>query len=303
MTDGGATFQPGRGAPPFRSRSLYAGHEVFGHGDGAVLVAPKVTGDLRSAAESATQEGRIAGGLLYGRGWTDDEGGYLVVDDYLEAGPGENRGDQIDRESRDTFTLSTADLRLLREDATRMYSAVLEVGWWRSLPAAGGFGPRDFVTQRELVGPGGVGLLVFASGLEWGTAYLGPDGEAPGPAGSLVPVPRLAPETEREPEPASPGTALTPRRQPVLTPAPLPTGRMISPVGVPAREWVVKQANPSYVGPRTPMDVKLVLGALVVVAIVAAAIIGVLASSVIAAVIVAVIGILAISAFVAMSRL
>jgi hypothetical protein len=311
MTDGGAAFQPGRGqiqggqALPFRSRSAYAGHEVFGHGDGAVLVAPNVARDLRSAAESATQERRIAGGLLYGRGWTDDEGGYLVIDGFLEAGPGENRGDQIFRDSRDTFTLSPADLRLLREDATRMYSALLEAGWWRSLPAAGGFDPQDFVTQRELVGPGGAGLLVFASGLEWGTAYLGPDGQAPGPAGSLVPVPRLAPETRREPEPmtAAPGTALTPRRQPVLTPAPQPTGRVISPVGVPAREWGIKPANPSYVGPKTPMDVKLVVGALVVVVIVAATIIGVLVSSAIAAVIVAVVGILVIFGFVTMSRL
>lgn len=315
MTDGGAAFQPGLGglAPPFRPRSAYVGHEVFGYGDGAVLVEPEIARDLRSAAESATQERRIAGGLLYGRHWTDDEGGYLVVDGFLEGGPGEDRGDQIFRDSRDTFTLSAADLRLLREDATRMYSGALEVGWWRSLPAAGGFGSRDFVTQRELAGPGGVGLLVFASGLDWGTAYLGPDGQAAGPAGSLVPVPRLAPETDPPPGTVSPGTVppgtgapgteLTPRRQPVLTPAPQPAGRVISPVRVPSAEWGVKPPNPSYVGPKTPVDVKLVVGALIVVAVVAAVIIGVLVSNVLVAVIVAVVGILLISGFVAMSRL
>src|ERR1700722_18338881 len=126
MTDGGADFQPGRGKPSFRPRGAYVGHDTFGHGDGAVLVEPDVARDLRRAAESATQEGRIAGGLLYGRGWADDEGEYLVVDGFLEAGPGENRDDRIFRDGRDAYTLSPADLRLLREDATRMYSAALE---------------------------------------------------------------------------------------------------------------------------------------------------------------------------------
>ena len=110
MTDGGAAFEPGRGEPPFRPRGAYVGHEVFGHGDGAVLVDPEVARDLRSAAESASQERRIAGGLLYGRMLADDEGRYLVIDGFLEAGPGENPGDRISREGRDSFTLSDADL-------------------------------------------------------------------------------------------------------------------------------------------------------------------------------------------------
>ena len=67
-----------------------------------------------------------------------------------------------------------------------MYSASLEVGWWRTLAALGDFGPQDFVTQAELVGPDGVGLLVYGSGIHWGTAYLGPDGHAPDSAGTLV---------------------------------------------------------------------------------------------------------------------
>jgi hypothetical protein len=330
MTDGGAAFQPGRGEAPFRPRGAYVGHEVFGHGEGAVLVDPEVARDLRSAAESASQERRIAGGLLYGRVWADDEGRYLVVDGFLEAGPGENPSDRITRDGRDSFTLSDTDLRLLREDAARMYSAALEVGWWRTLADPGEFGPRDFVTQRELVGPGGVGLLVFGSGLEWGTAYLGPDGQVPGSARSFIPVARpateapLVPTRELGPVPATgpeaeadrdsggehepvtaavPGTSLAPRR-PVLTPAPQPTGpRAVSPIPVPAQEWGVKRAYPSYVGPKTPTDVKIVVGALVVTAIVAATIIGVLASNVLVAVIVAVVGLLAITAFLWMSRL
>ncbi len=331
MTDSGAAFQPGQGEPPFRPRSAYVGHEVFGHGDGAVLVEPEVARDLRSAAESASQERRIAGGLLYGQALADDDGRYLVVDGFLEGGPGENPGDRVSREGLDSFTLSETDLRLLREDAARMYSAALEVGWWRTLAGPGEFGPRDFTTQHELVGPGGAGLLVFGSGLEWGTAYLGPDGQVPGSARSFIPVPRPSPdapftpprelgpapaaapepvlELEREagPEPvtaSAPGTALAPRRQPVPTPAPRPSGpRVISPVRKPVQEWGMKDVNPGYVGPKTPTDVKIVVGALVVVAIVAATIIGVLVSSALVAVIVAVVCLLALTGFLWMSRM
>jgi hypothetical protein len=331
MTDGGAAFEPGRGEPLFRPRGAYVGHEVFGHGDGAVLVDPEVARDLRSAAESASQERRIAGGLLYGRVLADDEGKYLVVDGFLEGGPGENPGDRISREGRDLFTLSDEDLRLLREDAARMYAAALEVGWWRTLAGPGEFGPSDFVTQRELVGPGGAGLLVFGSGLEWGTAYLGPGGRVPDSARSFIPVPRPAPEAplaparelgpafgtayepdadfEQEPGPepvtaAAPGTSLVPQRQPALTPAPQPSGpRAISPVSVPTRDWGVKPTRPGNVGPKTPTDVKIVVGALVVTAIVAATIIGALVSNVLVAVIVAVVGLLAICVFLWMSRL
>jgi hypothetical protein len=328
MTDGGAAFEPGRGEPPFRPRGAYVGHEVFGHGDGAVLVDPEVARDLRSAAESASQERRIAGGLLYGRVLADDEGKYLVVDGFLEAGPGENPGDRVSREGRDSFTLSDTDLRLLREDAARMYAAALEVGWWRTLAGPGEFGPSDFVTQRELVGPGGAGLLVFGAGLEWGTAYLGPDGQVPGSARSFIPVPRPATEAplaptlefgrvpgtalepvadlEPDPEPATataPGTSLVPR-PPVLTPAPRPSAaRAISPIPVPSQEWGVKPTYPNSVGPKTPTDVKIVVGALVVTAFLAATIIGILVSNALVAVIIAVVSLLAIGAFLWMSRL
>src|ERR1700749_4270195 len=165
MTDSGAAFQPGQGELPRRPRGAYVGHEVFGHGDGAVLVEPEVARDLRAAAELASQERRIAGGLLYGRGrgagaglgepgvagdrraaaergsqerriaggllygrgLADDEGRYLVVDGFLEAGPGESDGGHVSRDGHDSFALSDADLGLLREDAARMYAAAVEV--------------------------------------------------------------------------------------------------------------------------------------------------------------------------------
>jgi hypothetical protein len=339
MTDGGAAFQPGQGEPalPFRPRSAYVGHEVFGHGDGAVLVEPEVARDLRSAAEFASQERRITGGLLYGRNWTDDEGTYLVVDGFLEAGPGENHGDRVSRDGRDSFALSATDLRLLRADAARMYAAAVEAGWWRTLAGPGEFGPRDFTTQGELVGPGGVGLLVFGSGLDWGTAYLGPGGQVPGSARSFIPVPRpapdvppvprrelgpapaapvvsepepaddLDPEPSPEPEPvaaAAPGTSVATRRQAVLTPAPQPSGpRVISPVRIPSREWGIKPANPGYVGPKVPTDVKIVVAALIIAIIVAATIIGILSSSTLIALIVAVIALLLTLGVIVFSRL
>ena len=135
---------------PFRSRVTYVGHRAFGSGDGAVLIDREVIRKLRSAAEFAAQERRVAGGLLFGRGWADDQGAYLVIEDYLEAGPGENRDDRIRDDGSDDFTFSEADLRLLREDAARMFSgALLEAGWWRTRAALGDFGPQDFATQAS----------------------------------------------------------------------------------------------------------------------------------------------------------
>ena len=407
MTDGGAAFQPDQeqAGVAFRPRSAYVGYKAFGRGDGAVLVEPEVAQDLREAAESAAQERRIAGGLLYGHTWADDLGSYLVVDGFLEAGPGENRGDRLAADNLDHFTLSPAGLRLLRADAARMYSSAIEVGWWRTRPALGDFTPRDFATQAELVGPGGIGLQVYGSGPRWATAYLGPDGHAPDAVGRLVaasrhvadPAAALAPRRPahepdlpepdlpepdlQEPEalepdgpevvnltagetlldelpgdglpgdelpgddlpgdalpgdpmpgdtlPAAPptkplpglpladepmddplpgaaagtGTALATRRA-TLTPAPQPAGpRVISPIPVPSREWGVKPHSPGYVGPRTPTDVKIVYGGLIIVPVIAAGIIGILVSSAIVAVVAAVVFLLAVLGVIWISRL
>jgi hypothetical protein len=383
MTDGGAAFQPDAGGAPvsLQPRSGCVGHQAFGHGDGAVLVQPRVAANLRLAAEFATQEGRITGGLLYGRWYADEQGAYLLISGYLEAGPGENRGDRISRDGHSEFTLADPDLRLLRRDARRTYTTSVEAGWWRSLPAAGKFGPRDFETQRALVGPGGAGLLVFGSGLDWGTAYLGPDALSPRTTEPVLTAARLAPgspddlgaspddlgagpeqapdaepdlitdlgfdvvpdldadpgfgdpgfdgepgfdddpeldvgpELDIDPEPdgpwaseplvpAVPVTALATRRQPVLTPAPVPSGpREVSPVLKPEREWAVREQHPGYVGPETPTDVKIVVGALCLVVIAASIMIGMLVSDALAAVIVGVVGFLVICAFLWFSRL
>jgi hypothetical protein len=221
MTDGGAVFQPGAEevTVPVRDRDRYAGYRVFGTGNDAVLLRPDVAHQLRSAAEFATQEGRITGGLLFGRGWVDDDGAYLVVDGFLQAGPGENANDRLS-EDADNFTLSASDLRLLRADAARMYSSELEVGWWRTRAALGDFGPLDFQTQAQLVGPDGVGLLIYGTGVHWGTAYLGPEGLAPDSAGTLVAAsPFPAPDAPPPAAPHLPGAPMVS----VVEPAPEPS--------------------------------------------------------------------------------
>lgn len=243
MTDGGAAYQAGTedAGDLFRPRGEYAGYRAFGSGDGAVLIDPEVTRALRSAAESATQERRIAGGLLFGDGFADELGAYTVITGYLEAGPGENRGDRIASDGTDRFTLSDADLRLLREDGDRMYSASFEAGWWRSLATLGEFSPQDFATQGELVGPGGVGLLVYGSSPHWGTAYLGPNGLAPDSAGTLV-----APEDAGAGASAGPG----PEAGPAAGPGPedeLPPGPEV--VDLAAGESLAAEPLPADAGP------------------------------------------------------
>ncbi len=327
-------------AAPFRSRSEFAGYKAFGSSDGAVLMDLGITRRLRSAAEFATQERRVAGGLLFGRGWTDEQGIYLVIDGFLEAGSGESSGGQ--------FTLSGADLRLLREDAVRMYPASLEVGWWRTLAAPGEFSPQDFMTQAELVGPDGVGLLVYGFGVHWGTAYLGHDGHAPDTAGTLAlttdafpkPPPELEPAAEPGPELVDITAGEHLRQEPIpltdavetvestgLTPAaagkplrqqakrrssgraprraPGPAGRR-----VPARAWVspwdqpraLRKAAGAPPGPGVPEDVRLVVGALAIVAVLAAIIVGFLLHSLIATVIIAAVALLVIFSSVWLSR-
>jgi hypothetical protein len=328
MTEDGTAFQPAADevTVPFRSRGAYTGYRAFGSGEGAVLIAPSVVRGLRSAAEFATAERRIAGGLLYGRGWADEMGTYLVIDHYLEAGPGENSGDRISADGDDDFTLSEADLRLLRQDAARMYSASLEAGWWRTRAALGEFGPKDFETQGELVGPDGVGLLVYGAGIYWGTAYLGPVGltpdsagtlsalrdpvpepPAPGPGAeagivpgaSITPVPELVDIAAGEslrPEPALPGTApprTRVRRRRTVYVRGTARGR---------RGAGLAEGDGPGPGAELPADVQFVVGALMAVTVAAAIIIGFIVSSLLVAVIIGAAGLLVIASSVWMSR-
>jgi hypothetical protein len=340
MTENGAAFQPGADevTVAVRSRGAYTGYRAFGGGDGAVLLAPSVAQELRLAAELAIMEGRTACGLLYGRGWADELGTYLVIDHYLEAGRREGSGDGVAGDGDDGFTLAGYDLRRLREGAAGMQSAALEVGWWRSRAALGEFGPGDLAAQGELVGPDGVGLLVYGSGIYWGTAYLGPDGHAPDSAGTLAAV--TDPGLEPGPPPW-PGLAPTPAaavapvldvaeieageglaREPLLAEAPAPRrrvrrrpaapgrrpaapGRRIAASGrrvVRRRDAGVADGGEVEPGAEFPADARLVVGALMLVIVAAAIIIGVLASSLLVAVIIGAVGILVIISAVWMSH-
>ena len=324
MTDGGAPFQPGTEevAVPFRPRGSYAGYRAFGSGDGAVLVKPETARELRSAAEFATQERRITGGLLYGRGFADEQGAYLVIDGYLEAGPGENSGDRISADGADRFTLSAADLRLLREDGARMYSASLEAGLVAYPRRAGRVRPaglRDAgragrtrrrrparVRLRDPLGhrlPGtGRPRRRLSRDARRGGARPRP-AACPDPGGRTRVGPELvdlaAGETlTQEPPPAGAGPAATaaPRRRRVRRSAAAPVRTVVT------RRWVSRPARADYPGPETPADVQLVVGGLMAVTIAAAIIIGVLVHSVIVAVIIGAVGLLAILSTVKMSR-
>jgi hypothetical protein len=146
-------------------------------------------------------------------------------------------------------------------------------------------------------GPG----LDDSPGFDDGPGYDGGPGLDDGPG--LDAAPGLEPVTEPL-APAAPATALATRRQPMLTPAPQPTGsRAISPVRVPEREWGIKPHEPGYVGPETPTDVKIVVGLLCVVVVAAAVMIGMLVSNALAAVVVGVVGFLVIAAFLWFARL
>jgi hypothetical protein len=202
-----------------------------------------------------------------------------------------------------------------------MYSAFLEVGWWRTLAALGDFGPQDFETQAELAGPGGVGLLVYGSGVHWGTAYLGPDGRAPDTAGTLVAAPGHAPEPDLEAELAPPEPEVVDiAAGETLIPEPLagddwstaggpPTAvrsrrvrrRAAVPVGT-TRRWSARRTGMRDTGPAVPGDVQFVVGALILVTVAAAIIVGVLVHSVLVALIIAVVGFVVITSSVWLSR-
>jgi hypothetical protein len=177
MSEAGVSSSGGRGEVPFRARAAYVGHEMFGGGDGTVLVMPGVARDLRRAAELQTPH--ETGGLLYGQVWRDGEGRYVLVDGFVQAGPDAGRTGE--------FNLSPMGTQLLRETAARSFPAADEVGWWHTHHAPSPYSETDFTMQRAFQQPTSVGLLVFAGGTPWAIAYVGPDGRALGQPGMLPP--------------------------------------------------------------------------------------------------------------------
>ena len=195
MTDGGAAFQPGQGEPGRSGR----GARMSGTRCSATVTAP-CSWSRRSRAtcgrppsSRARSGGSPAGCSTGAAGPTTRAGTWWST---ASLSPGRAR-------TGATASPATGTTRSRCRTRTCGCCGRTPPGCTRppSRWAGGGRSPgpassarRDFATQGELVGPGGVGLLVFGSGLDWGTAYLGPGGQVPGSARSFIPVPRPVPE-------------------------------------------------------------------------------------------------------------
>jgi hypothetical protein len=172
-----------------------------------------------------------------------------------------------------------------------------------------------------------VGLLVYGSGIYWGTAYLGPVGLAPDSAGTLSAVPDPGPDPDPGPPPgprlgAEAGIALDSvpelvdiaageslRQEPALSGTAPPRGRVrqrrVIYVGGTSRgRRGARLAEGDGPGPGAefPADVQLVIGALMAVTVAAAIIIGFIVSSLLVAVIIGAVGLVVIMSSVWMSR-
>lgn len=149
---------------PFVPRGTYAEYLKFSDREHTLLIEPGIAGRIRAAAERALPN--ETGGLLAGRSLRDEDGQYAIVSGYAEARPGSG--------APAAFEVPMEELQTLREENARANPDADEMGWWHSHPAPSGFSLTDFGTQRWFDREDSVGLLVFASGAQWGTAYMGP---------------------------------------------------------------------------------------------------------------------------------
>jgi type II secretory pathway pseudopilin PulG/proteasome lid subunit RPN8/RPN11 len=152
----------------FRARAAFGSYFRFEvPGRTAVLIEPETARALRViAAESCPNE---TGGLLAGRVFRDADGRFVVVSGYVEAGP--------DAGGPGTFIMSPAETARLRTKSSRLFPTADVVGWWHSHTRPSHYSSTDRATQAMWTQPDSVGLLVFAEGRPWGTAYLGPEAE------------------------------------------------------------------------------------------------------------------------------
>lgn len=150
---------------PFVPRGAYAEYLKFSDRERTLLIEPGTAGQLRAAAVRALPN--ETGGFLAGRSLCDEEGRYVVVSGFAEARPGSG--------GPAAFEIPAEDLAALRAENARANPDADEAGWWHSHPAPSGFSLTDFGTQRWFGQDDSVGLLVFASGAQWGAAYMGPN--------------------------------------------------------------------------------------------------------------------------------
>lgn len=149
---------------PFVPRQAYADYWKFSDRTRTLLIEPGTAGRIRAAAERALPN--ETGGFLAGRSLCDEDGRYVVVSGFAEARPGSG--------APGAFEVPEEELATLRTQNARANPGTDEAGWWHSHPAPSGFSLTDFGTQRWFDRDDSVGLLVFASGAQWGTAYMGP---------------------------------------------------------------------------------------------------------------------------------
>ncbi len=126
---------------------------------------PTVTKRMRQAATAARPA--ETGGLVSGRCFRDEEGPYTVVLDALEA-PEESRG-------LGHIRMSAELTGRLRTVAAKRQPSMDVVGWWHTHMFKSSYSSTDLANQRLWTDAGHIGLLVFASGWPWATAYSGPE--------------------------------------------------------------------------------------------------------------------------------
>jgi proteasome lid subunit RPN8/RPN11 len=164
MTEPGFTIDGVRHEVPFRPRSHFTGYDRFADASGAVLVAPHISQCLRAAAGLARPN--ETGGLLSGRVFRDADSPYVIVTGCVEAPRAAGR--PFD------FRLSPEAASRLRGDATRAQPTADVVGWWHSHRSPSEYSETDLGQQRIWTHPQSVGVLVFATGRQWGAVYQGP---------------------------------------------------------------------------------------------------------------------------------
>lgn len=165
MTDPGFRVDSVRQAAPYRARQAFGGYQAFNGGNRAVLVEPSTAEGLREAAAKAYP--METGGLLSGRSLRDNDGHYVLVSGFVQAGPKAGRSA--------AFEISPQATALLREEAHRAHPTADVVGWWHSHLVPSSYSQTDLNTQAIFTQPDSVGLLVFATSEPWAAAYAGPE--------------------------------------------------------------------------------------------------------------------------------
>jgi hypothetical protein len=231
----------------FRPRSAYAGRLVVDSGDGAVLIEPEVAGELRMAA--ALAGGRPAAGLLYGRTWHDDEGGYTLVDGFV---PAESAGIAAAAEADPVAVRAS-----LREEAARSYPGAEEVGWWRTAPCPDSGSWPDPGAWPLSERPDGVGLVVFADGTPPTTAVYTPRNVVQGSVldewtTEELPPPPPEPEWEQELAPEQPAG----EPEPLLTAPPTQP----APERRPTRGWTAPPVQSPQLVPQGELSSRRRIG-------------------------------------------